>query len=118
MATAATVSVQDGEEESSTQVNVEETREREPGESEGWTVPRFNHPVYKKLSSLNGELNALSFSKLKEKLTSLNLSATYVAVWVGTVTSTLLQCASPSIFESTTHIIYGFVNCMGVFDNM
>ena len=79
MATAVTVSAQEGEEESSgAQVNVEETKEREAGESEGWTVPRFNHPVYKKLSHLNGELNALSMSKLKEKLTSLNLSTTYV----------------------------------------
>ena len=85
MATAATVSTPEGE-ESSAPVNVEEheeTREREPGKSEGWTVPRFNHPVYKKLSSLNGELNALSLSKLKEKLTSLNLSAMYVAGWGG-----------------------------------
>lgn len=50
-----------------------------PGDSgyeEEWkTVSRLSHPIYKKLSCLNGELNALSLSELKEKLTALNLSS-------------------------------------------
>ena len=90
MATAATVDALEGE-EGSVQVNVEEARENEEeGEadrSEGWTVPKFSHPVYKKLSSLNGELNALSLSKLKENLTSMNLSSMYV----GLISITLLN---------------------------
>ncbi len=53
-----------------------------PGaEGEGWTVAgggKFNHPVYKKLSSLSGELNGLPLSNIKEKLSALNLSSVYV----------------------------------------
>ena len=84
MATAATVDALEGEEDGSVQVDVEVAREEEgeADESEGWTVPKFSHPVYKKLSCLNGELNALSLSKLKEKLTSLNLSSMYVGLTV------------------------------------
>ena len=50
-------------------------------EGEGWTVVRggtFSHPIYKKLSSLSGELNGLPLSKVKEKLSALNLSSMYV----------------------------------------
>ena len=52
------------------------------GSDEGWTTVgggKFSHPVYKKLSSMNGELNGLPLSKVKEKLTALNLSSTYVS---------------------------------------
>lgn len=50
-------------------------------EGEGWTVVRggtFSHPIYKRLSSLSGELNGLPLSKVKEKLSALNLSSMYV----------------------------------------
>ena len=74
MATAATVSEQEGAGE-----KPEEERPSGGGDQEGeWTVPKYNHPVYKKLSCLNGDMNALSLRKLKEKLDSLNLSAVYV----------------------------------------
>ena len=60
-------------------VSVEEEESHVSGaEGEGWTVAgggKFSHPVYKKLSSLSGELNGLPLSKVKEKLTSLNLSS-------------------------------------------
>jgi predicted lipid-binding transport protein (Tim44 family) len=52
-------------------------------EGERWTVAgggKFNHPVYKKLSSLSGELNGLPLSKIKEKLSELNLSSMYVYI--------------------------------------
>lgn len=83
MASAATVSQtraenehDEDDEDSQKQSNVEEN----PPAGEGWTVvgAKFSHPIYKRLSCLNGELNALSLNKLKEKLDTLNLSSTCV----------------------------------------
>lgn len=73
MATAASSSELEREEGSENVQGEQPTA----GDSEGWKTvqPKFSHPIYKKLSCLNGELNALSLSELKEKLTSLNLSA-------------------------------------------
>ena len=51
-------------------------------EGEKWSVAgggKFNHPIYKKLSYLSGEVNALPLKKVKEKLTALNLSSVYVS---------------------------------------
>lgn len=81
MATASPESV--SVEEEKTRISGEEGKQPSPGaEGEGWTVAgggKFSHPVYKKLSSLSGELNGLPLSKVKEKLTSLNLSSMYVS---------------------------------------
>ena len=74
MATATSISEPEGE-EGNKSVEEEQPTHGDPG-SDGWkTVSKFSHPIYRKLSCLNGELNALSLSELKEKLTTLNLSS-------------------------------------------
>lgn len=94
MATASPESVREEEEhEEVTHTSGEEGRQpsssgaegKQPSpaeaEGEGWTVAgsgKFSHPVYKKLSSLSGELNGLPLSSVKEKLSALNLSSMYV----------------------------------------
>ena len=76
MATATSTSEPEGEKDANRNGEEEQpTTTGDPG-SEGWkTVSKFSHPIYRKLSCLNGELNALSLSELKEKLTTLNLSS-------------------------------------------
>lgn len=77
MATATSTVEPEGEEEGSN-TSAKEGQSTQSGgpESEGWkTVSKFSHPIYRKLSCLNGELNALSLNELKEKLTTLNLSS-------------------------------------------
>ena len=92
MATASPESVREEEEEVTHTSGKEGRQPSSPGaegkqpspaeaEGEGWTVAgggKFSHPVYKKLSSLSGELNGLPLSNVKEKLNALNLSSMYV----------------------------------------
>lgn len=81
MATAATVSELEGERGASS-LSQEEEEERATSNASRqeaeWRTPKFSHPIYKRLSCLNGELNALSLSNLKEKLNTFNLSSMYV----------------------------------------
>ena len=75
MATATSTVEPEGEEGGNRSVGEEQPTPGASG-SEGWkTVSKFSHPIYRTLSCLNGELNALSLSELKEKLTALNLSS-------------------------------------------
>lgn len=83
MAAAPPESVSVDEKEAFTAAGEEGKQQSSPPgtEGEGWTVAgggKFSHPVYKKLSSLSGELNGLPLSKVKEKLSTLHLSSMYV----------------------------------------
>lgn len=83
----------EGAETQTSDTGEEEGKQPSPGPEvaggdEGWTTVgggRFSHPVYKKLSSLNGELNGLPLSKIKEKLTALNLSSMYVSTYTAVI---------------------------------
>ena len=108
MAMAAAVSV---EGESQT-LGEEEGEKPSSGGGEGWTVVgsgKFDHPIYKRLSALNGELNSLPLRKVEAKLSGLNLSSMYVS----TCTAVLLitQChnisfVGSSVMNSTSSLCF------------